>query len=255
MSEQDVTQEATQEVAPETVRTEPVRTEPVQEQPVEQEPVTAQKDVPEPAPQPTFEPTGIPFYDNAGKVLSKAGKDPNDFVGKLKEAGEVTDELREELAGAVGAEQAFFLEQGYKQQQADEQRERQAVYDTVGGKDAWDQIAEWTKGDTALTKDDIATYNKMLREGGKQAQIAARQIKEAYMNDPNTSTPAAAPMHGDSAAPAGVQVEAISRAQYVEEKTKARREGDAVKIDQLEKRARWTMANKPEQWRPVRRSW
>ena len=229
--------------------------------PVPPVPVIPPEPTPAPAPEIPVPPvatqeasTGIPFYDNAASMLTAAGLDPGDVFKQVTDAGDtISDETRKQLTDKLGASQAYMLEQGFTQQKTSERVERDAVFNAVGGKDTWDAIVQWTHSEAStIASEDAATYNSMLAQGGKQANLAVEKIKEAYMADPNTNVPANNMMQGDGVPPVGTVVEPISRSIYVEQKNKAIRENDAATVAKLEQRARYTMDKQPTLWRPAK---
>ena len=155
------------------------------------------------------------------------------------------------MVAKLGEAQTFMLEQGLSTQRTHESNERKRVYDAVGGEDAWTEIAAWTASDkSSITKEQESAYNSMLAQGGEQAVIAAQKIKEAYMSDPNTTIPANNALQGDTGVPPVGGLQPISRAEYLSEKKAAVNNNDAVAVDTLEKRAKFTMAHHESLWRP-----
>jgi len=239
-------------------------------QPVAQEPAPApvqdpvqepvQDPVPEPPQEPPqepqqYEPTGNPALDAAAKIVNEAGFDPVALSNELYQNGKLSDTTVQALEQKLGAEQVALLTTTYhaeikKEQDAAEARNKE-VYDIVGGKEAWDQLAQWTTTPEAgLSPEAANEYNAMLAAGGVQAKLAAHALKEAYMASPGfkDSTPNTM-VQPDAAAPSSHAVEPISRRQYVDEKRKAIRTGDAAKVAQLEARAQYTLKHAASQWR------
>lgn len=218
------------------------------------EPTPAPAPTPEPTPEPKPVPieTGVPFYDNAGALVQSAGMDAQAVYDSITENGGINDELRAELVEKLGASQTFMLEQGLTTQRNAEAAERQSVYDTVGDEATWNNIAQWTadKGCT-LTDAQKDAFNAMLAQGGEQAKLAATQLKEAYVSDPNVNVPAAGALNGDQPAPNADAVQPISRSEYINAKREAVNTNNAVLVQELESRARFTQQSKPELWRPA----
>lgn len=210
---------------------------------------------------PTFTKTGNAVYDNALDLVAKSGLDPAKLSDEFSKTGAVSADTRKAMVEKLGEAQTAVLEAAVKAehtgQVAKAQAKVDAVFDVLGekngreaGKELWGKIAEWSKTEASgLSKEDAAKFNSMLAEGGLQAELAAKALKERYMAAPNVSTPPNL-IHGDATgAPAGLAP--ISRAQYTEEKRKAMNSRDAAAVELLEKRARYTMEHKADLWRPV----
>jgi len=247
-----VVQPGTQEPAQQTAAPAPVQapapaqapplTPPQTPDPVQAEPVA-------------YDPIGNVALDAAAKIVQEAGFNPIALSNELYQTGRLSDTTVQALEQKLGAEQVALLTTTYhaeikKEQDAAEAR-NQEVYKVVGGKETWDALAQWTTTPEAgLSPEAADEYNAMLAAGGVQAKLAARALKEAYMaspgfkeNTPNTM------VQGDDPAPTGHTIEPISRLQYVDEKRKAIRSGDATKVAQLEARAQYTLKHAAAQWR------
>jgi hypothetical protein len=204
-----------------------------------------------------YEPVGVPALDAAAKIVQEAGFDPVAVSNELHANGKLSDTTLQALESKLGAEQVALLASTYhteiKKVQEEAEARNNAVYTEVGGKEAWDAIAQWTTTPEAgLTPDAAQEYNELLAAGGVKALLAAKALKEAYMASPGFKTQNTEPntiVTPDSAVPASPAIETISRRQYVDEKRKAIQAGDAATVAKLEARAQYTMKNAPAQWR------
>ena len=228
------------------------------------EPEPVSEPTPEPAPEPEPQATAPVDYespqqqalDAAGEMLSSKGIDPRAVMDELVQGGKLSPEREAELVTALGREQAILLLNTFKTAHKEITRESQQriddVYNVVGGKAEWDKIAAWTATPEAGLSDEAAeAYNAMLAAGGVQAQLAANALKEAYMATPGFKEQGTQSiMVQPDAVPAPQSaMETISRRQYVDEKRKAIRTGDAAKVAQLEARAQYTLKHAASQWR------
>lgn len=251
-------------VEPAAVAVEPVApVEPAQGQVNEPAPVLPDADpvvpeVPETLEVPATNPAYIPesygtFMEAANSVLTAKGINTDALARSIEAAdGVVTEEIRTILVDKLGAAEATVMISGFETEYSNASTsistEANKVYDVVGGKEEWNKIAEWTKTPEAgLTPEAKDAYNSMLQQGGVQAELAAKAIKEAYMASPGfTQDPNLMP--ADSNANPAVTMETISRSVYVSEKQKAIRENDGVAVAKLEERARFTKENNKDQW-------
>lgn len=209
---------------------------------------------PTPEPASTVQPTGNKILDAAAKLVSEHGFNPNTLSQEIENSGDLQPATRSALEEKLGTEQVELLIASYKAEvqsvKTTAEKKRQAVYDAVGGKEQWDAIAQWTTTDEAgLSQEAADEYNKMLAAGGVQAQLAANALKEAYMATPGFKQANPTMQSADSAVPASPNIEAISRRQYVEQRKKAVRTGNAAEVAALDARATHTMTNLPNQWR------
>jgi hypothetical protein len=198
--------------------------------------------------------TGNQALDAAAKIVSNQGFDPIALSKEITEQGDLTPESRAALEAKVGVEQTAILTSTYRSEvknaQAAADSKNQAVYDAVGGKEQWDAIAKWTTTEGAgLSTEAANDYNTMLAAGGVQASLAARAIKEAYMASPGFKQDNPVIVQADGVVPVQSVVAPISRPQYITERKKAVREGNATAVQSLDNRATHTMNNIPDQWR------
>ena len=211
------------------------------------------KETPEEKPEPT-DIKDTDFFTSAQTILDKAGLDSASVVKRIEDAnGIVSPELRAEIAGKLGEAETTVLLNGLATElgnvESAQKKEADVIYDIVGGKESWDKLAAWTAtAESGLSEEAANDYNAMLAQGGVQAQLAAKALMEEYMASPGFEKPATL-IDGDGTPEAHSTVESISRREYTKEKKKAVYENDAVKVDALEKRARYTMDKHPTLWK------
>ena len=202
------------------------------------------------------EPTGNQFFDSVQDVFYSNGIDHSKYLQERIDKGELSAESRSELIGKLGEAQVKIIEQGFdtefnkiKSAQAEEDKK---VFDSINlpgytdGAKAFEVIAEWCK--TGITEEERQEYNALLKQGGMSAKLAMQSLKEKYMSNPNYTAPANLESGTNVAAPTGI--EPISRAVYIEELRKAEQKRDRATVEKLNAQAKYTMANKPEVWRP-----
>ena len=208
---------------------------------------------PVPAPQPEYTATGNKVLDAAAKVLLDKGLDPTALAQEIEQGG-LSPQSKAAMDAALGADQSAILEATYVSETAkvkqSVQQKLDTVHSAVGGQEEWDAIVAWTQTPEAGLDEQAANdYNELLNAGGVKAQLAARALKEAYMSSPGfkEQNPTAVQPQG-MVAPTPT-VAPIARRQYVEERKKAVREGNAALVESLDARARYTMERVPSSWR------
>ena len=234
---------------------------PVVETPVE---VVAPTEPIVPAVDPTIEPvkpsyeytpSGNEFFDSAAVVAIESGLNPTVLAETIKTTGDISSTDRAVLISKIGEAHTNMLINGFKSEVASLESKANeaaaAVHTTVGGVEMWDAIVAWTQSDASgLTEAGEKEYNAMLNAGGVQAQLAAKALKEQYMSSPGFKEAHPTIVTPDAIVPATPTTEPISRRQYTEDMQKATRTANMVEIKSLDARARFTMENHPDQWRP-----
>lgn len=257
--EPSTVQEPAQEPAQPMQQQEPAPQVPAE--PQEQNPPELPENEPEPTePAPEHNaPEYVPesynsFLEAANKMLTDKGINTQALADSINAAGgKVTAEVRKILEGKLGAAEATMLITGYEAEiskvNASIKAEAEKVYEIVGGEEEWNKIAAWAKTPEAgLDPEAKVQYNAMLAQGGVQAALAAKAIKEAYMASPGFTQDANL-MQGQEPASAPSQIDPISRSEYINEKRKAVSSNDGVAVAALEERARFTMEHHAEKWR------
>lgn len=106
------------------------------------------------------------------------------------------------------------------------------IKDAAGGEDNWTKLTDWTKGKSAegtpnMSDEAVQEYRDMIDKGGAQARFAVAEIAALYNADKANTTletaTVAKPTLGDGGP--GLSARSTSRAEYVEELTKAHRAG------------------------------
>ena len=106
----------------------------------------------------------------------------------------------------------------------------------------WQGIIDWiASGESGLTKEGGEAYNKMLAEGGVQAELAAKELSNMFKQSPGFTQNADLTKADQVAQPQGI--EPISRMDYVNQLDKiVREEGEySPAAEALHKRREFTL--------------
>lgn len=200
---------------------------------------------------------GNETLDSLGYAIADKGLDPsvyfNEVGSQLKEGKEasLTQESFDELKEAFGEKLALAMERQVANETKnvlDQQRKKtDAVYEQFGGKEKLEQMASAIRKEGKATDDEAKELTKMLFSGGIQQDLAVSRIKELYMSTEGYTQTPSIEVEGDNKQPTGLQP--ISRTDYTRQKMEAVKKRDLVKVEELNKRARFTMENKKDVWR------
>ena len=197
-------------------------------------------------PDTPIEATGNEFIDSLLTEFKENDVDTDKLFGKFFESGNETDIDLAYLEEKVGKLAAQGLIAGVKAENAklDAKAESDAktIYDAAGGEQMWQGILDWiASGDSGLTKEGGEAYNRMLSEGGVQAELAAKELSNMFKQSPGFTQNADLQQADQVAQPQGI--EPISRQQYVEELDKVvRTSGEfSPEAEALHKRREFTL--------------
>lgn len=205
---------------------------------------------PAPASVPEWEKTGSDTLDTLGALFVEKGVDGSNFREELLKAGEISKETYEALVTGLGKTSADIAVNQAKiaigELKTAALEEAKKIHAAVGGEEQWKQVAEWSKS-AAITEEDRAEYNALLRAGGKAAALAAKELKERMMSDPNFKDRAELLGSGDQPAGNGQRSPEplLDRKTYMEQRRKAEQRGDGRAIQKLQDRAKYAMKNNP----------
>lgn len=200
--------------------------------------------VPEESP---FETTGNEYIDDAMQMMHKGGVDLEKAFSKVFETNDPADIDMEYLNSVLGEAAAFGLVEGLKAEndklESYAAEEVTKINEAVGGPDNWVAICDWIgSGESGMTAEDNSDYNKMLSNGGKQAELAAKELHNMFKQSPGYTIPAVLVQGATPAQPG--QLEHISRTEYSQEYSKiVRTEGEqSPKLALLDKRRTFSMS-------------
>lgn len=191
-----------------------------------------------------FESTGNEYLDNALQQMVDGGVDLEQaFTGM---DGDDIQPNMDYLNEKLGKAAAHGLIEGIKAENSKMESwvktETDALHNSVGGKETWDNIAKWIgSGESGITPEARTEYNQMLAQGGIQAQLAAQALNNMFRQSPGFSEPANLTTGDATAQPTGI--EPISRVAYSEEMGKAvRKFGEhSPEVEALNQRRLFTM--------------
>jgi len=212
--------------------------------PVAEEPKPDTK-LPE-VPEKTIEPTGNEFVDSLLNEFKEQEVDVNKLFGNFLESGDENDIDFAYLEEKVGKLAAQGLIAGVRAENdkldSKAQSDAQTIYDAAGGEQMWQGIIDWiASGESGLTKEGGEAYNKMLAEGGVQAELAAKELSNMFKQSPGFTQNADLTKADQVAQPQGI--EPISRMDYVNQLDKiVREEGEySPAAEALHKRREFTL--------------
>ncbi len=202
-------------------------------------------------PAPKWEATGNENLDAIGTLFDERGFDGTEALAEFNAHGEISQETYDGMVAALGEPTARLAHQQFDTAvsalKQDAQASADKVYEAVGGKATWDQVATWSK---QLPETERGEYNKLLKAGGVAAALAAKALQEKMMADPNFKSRAV--LVGSGAAPvaAGQPVAAVmlDRVSYGKAMRVAEGRGDQQAIVALRASAKHSMKNNPN-WR------
>lgn len=188
------------------------------EEPTEEEGPKPDTQLPE-VPEKAIEPTGNEFIDGVLAEFKENDVDTDKLFGKFLETGNEADIDIAYLEEKVGKLAAKGIIAGVRAEndklEAKADADAQTIYDAAGGEQMWQGILDWiASGESGLTKEGGEAYNKMLAEGGVQAELAARELSNMYKQSPGFTQNADLTQADQVAQQQGI--EPISRAEYSE---------------------------------------
>lgn len=202
-------------------------------------------ELPEP-PEKEPESTGNEFIDGLLSEFKEKEVDVAKLLGDYSKTGNINDIDISYLEEKVGKLAAKGLIAGVEAENAKLESKANAdakvIYDAAGGEQMWQGILDWiASGDSGLTREGGEAYNKMLSEGGVQAELAAKELSNMFKQSPGFTQNADLQQADQVAQPVGV--EPISRLEYVEELDKAVRQyGEySPQAEALHKRREFTL--------------
>lgn len=161
------------------------------QQPEQQEQDQAQPEVkqPEPKPHPQQKPTSYQKTDNpsinaALGIISRAGIDPSNSVVQAALNGDTASlvHVMRYLNVEDGEVAVQLLEQVHKARQDQLSQEQakavEAIYQSVGGKEQWDNMQEFAKA--TYSPEDLKELIEDLDAGGRVAQLRVKELHKAF---------------------------------------------------------------------------
>lgn len=143
--------------------------------------------------------------DPAKKVADAAGFQLDTYQTEYFETGDVSVENRTKIAeglkSVLGDNALDIVNQYIEGQKVTHANDRKMYYDEAGGEDAYGEIVTWAKD--ALSKEEIAAYNKAIDSGDRhQALLAIRGLRSTY-EAKNGRVPNNVKATGGATAPSG----------------------------------------------------
>ena len=203
---------------------------------------------PAPAQVPKWESTGNDTLDTIGGIFDEKGVDGKTALDEFTKHGEISKETYDGFVEKLGEAQAKLVYSQFKtafgELKAAAQADAKKIYEAVGGEDSWKQVAAWSK---QLPDQERNEYNTLLKNGGKAAQLAAKELKERMMADPQFKSRADLVGSADSPAAAGQPAPAamLDRRTYMERIKVAEQRGVQSEINKLRDQAKHAMKNNP----------
>jgi hypothetical protein len=237
---------ATEDVAQSGLPVQPAAAEPATDAPeaVKEGTPTPQPESKQEAPAEQWVSTGDEVADTAIALLRDGGmsvKEAESVFGKAVQSGNLEDIDVAALEAKLGKQTTTLVLAGvrdwHNRVAAETLRTAQAVKSVVGGDKAWDTLRAWAL--ERETKDaafsvEMQEYRKMIDQGGKPAQWAAKELLELYNADPKTTGLANKLLQGD-ARPVD-NTEPLSRAEYFKLVTAAEARHDKAEVGRLNAR-------------------
>ena len=202
---------------------------PVKEEPKKEEPKADDTKADDKATEPVDEnkPLDMSVWGDTGtengnavlEVLQNSGLTTDEaqaLIGGAFLKGDVTAIDRAALEAKVGKAKATIIITGVKNEIADRTAAANAIvaeiHTVVGGKDNWDKVATWAN--KSVPDADLKEYRSMIDAGGKQAKLAAAELKALYEKaDGNSSLVVSETLPGPK--PPTPTSEPLSGPQYV----------------------------------------
>ena len=227
---------------------------PMQES-IQTEPVITQTQAP------VSEPVQQPIVQNSSSMdavsdmevqLTQDGFNTDDLANEIKN-GDLSTMSRKLLTEKYGALTTELMVSQYKNaieyNKLHVQTIKTTVNEAAGGESNWKSIQAWVKsGTSGLSIEQRREINTMLESGGTSAKLAVQHLVNLQRQSPTGTVPAQLEIGTSSMQPTGIQP--ISRMQYSTERKKAYRTNNQVEIANLDARAKFTMTNRSDLWRP-----
>ena len=154
-----------------------------------------------------------------------------------EDASKVNKQELVKLLGADAAELTLLrLESALAKNKLSREKTVAAVHSTVGGKENWEKIVAFAKGNQdAAFQERFNVLKDMLGEGDVKATLAAKELKALYESDKNNSSLGVKIMDGDKAASTIKDSDSLTRAQYVELAEAALKQNNIAEYQRLQK--------------------
>lgn len=137
--------------------------------------------------------TGTETGNAVLQLLQNSGVDTSTAKELLFDAvseGDVTKIDKAKLEAKVGKVKAHLILTGVTAFIGEKRSEAEAIiktaHDTVGGKDNWTKITEWAN--KSVDKAELDELRGMIDAGGRQAKLAAAELKQMYEADKENSS-------------------------------------------------------------------
>ena len=137
--------------------------------------------------------TGSENGDAVLSLLQNSGVTTDEAKALMFDAiqsGDVTKIDKAALEAKVGKAKAAIILTGadnfVKEQASKANAIVASLHETVGGKDNWKQVADWSKDNIA--EEELDVFRGMINAGGLQAKMAAKEMKGLYEAAADNST-------------------------------------------------------------------
>lgn len=184
--------------------------------------------------------------DSAIALLKEAGVKPEEadvFFAKAIESGKLEDIDVKGLTEKVGKEKANLIMLGvkdyYNRVNATVTKSVEEVYKVTGGEEQWKTLAAWAQereksdGEFGTLLND---YRQMIDTSPTQAKLAVTELVKLYNADPKNKSLNVTMTHGDSSYSHGLDLQYITRADYIAALKTANDKGDAAEVSRLNAR-------------------
>lgn len=180
-----------------------------------------------------------PALKQAVTILEESGlavEEANAIFAEAVETNDLSKIKKDVLAEKIGKDKAdvvlVLAESYYNTTFSAMETIQNEVFSLTGGEDNFNAIKDWanekSKTDKAFAK-DLAEIKEMIdTQKMRSVKAAINELVDLYRQDPETTTPANLEV-GDKAA-GNSSVQPLTRADYVSEINKARREGTYDKV-------------------------
>jgi len=178
----------------------------------------------------------VSMFKEAGVPAEEAAK----FFQPVLDTGDIskidlkglTEKLGKEKATAVMA----LAKEYYNRQMSEAQVTVNAVLEVAGGKENFDKIAAWARAEADKNPEfakELVAFNQMINGSTYGAKLAAMDLKKRYEAAPNNKALGNTYVHGDKSPSIGVDLQPLSRDEYLKQVKEAQEKGDHRRVAQL----------------------
>lgn len=187
-----------------------------------------------------------PAANSVVNLLKKSNVTPEEadsFFRAAVESGKLEDIDVTKLAEKVGKDEADLIMIGvkdyYTRQTQAVKSVVDAVYEVVGGKTQFDTLSAWALEREKTDKEfagSLNEYRQMFDASPTQAKMAANALIKAYNDDPKTKSLSIKITEGDKKGSGDLNLDYISRADYISQLTVAENKKDNYEVMRLNAR-------------------